>query len=125
VKKVFNAMLFDNKPRSKFPRGARELFPRRMKIADVTGAILEQHPMLKGVLSAAGIGHTLMFLESKIMMSVLRQCQKRGIVALPVFDCVVVKASTAEVVKKIMQREFKVVAGFNGVVREEVDPRML
>jgi hypothetical protein len=30
--------------------------------------------------------------------------------ALPVFDCVVVKAST-EVVKKIMQQEFKPVAG--------------
>jgi hypothetical protein len=35
---------------------------------------------------------------------------KCGIVALPVFDCVVVKAST-EVVKKIMQQEFKPVAG--------------
>jgi hypothetical protein len=120
VKKVFNAMLFDKKRRNKFPRGARVLFPRKVKIADVTGAIFEQHPMLKGLLSVAGIGHTLMFLESKIMMNVLRQCQKRGIVALPVFDCVVVKASTAEVVKRIMQQEFKAVAGFNGVVREEV-----
>jgi hypothetical protein len=39
-----------------------------------------------------------------------RKQLKCGIAALPVFDCVVVKAST-EVVKKIMQQEFKPVAG--------------
>ena len=42
VKKVFNAMLFDNGPRKSFPRGARKLFPSRVKIADVTGALLER-----------------------------------------------------------------------------------
>jgi hypothetical protein len=96
VKKVFNAMLFDHKRRNKFPKGARKLFPRRLKIADLTGAIFERHPALKGVLSADGIGHKLQFLESEIMMGVLRQCQKQRIVALPVFDCVVVKASSED-----------------------------
>ena len=118
-------MLFDNGPRKSFPRGARKLFPSRVKIADVTGALLERHQMLKGVLSAAGIGHTLMFLESKIMMAVLHRCQKREIVALPVFDCVVVKASAAATAKAIMQREFTSVAGLDVEVREEVDPTLL
>jgi hypothetical protein len=125
VKKVFNAMLFDAAPRTKLPQGARKLFPRRVKIADVTGAIFERHPMLKGVLSAAGIGHTLQFLESEIMMGVLRRCQKRGIVALPVFDCVVVKASAGEAAKKIMQQEFNAVAGLDTEVQVQGDATML
>jgi hypothetical protein len=65
VKKVFNAMLFDHTRRTKFPKGARKLFPRRVKVADVTATIFEQHPMLKGALSVAGIGHELRFLESR------------------------------------------------------------
>jgi hypothetical protein len=121
VKKVFNAMLFDHSRRTKFPKGARKLFPRRVKIADVTAAIFERHPMLKGTLSVAGIGHKLQFLESKIMMGVLRQCQKNDIVALPVFDCVVVRASAAGEVKPIMEKEFKAVAGLDVEVHEEVD----
>ena len=125
VKKLFNAMLFDDRPRRQFPKGARELFPRQVKIAQVTGAIFERHPMLRGVLSAAGIGHSLMFLESEILMRVLRQCQKRGIVALPVFDCVVVKVSVADSVRRIMRQEFKAVAGLEVEVREDVDATML
>ena len=125
VKKVFNAMLFDHSRRTKFPKGARKLFPRRVKVADVTAAIFERHPMLNGTLSVAGIGHNLQFLESKIMMGVLRRCQKKGIVALPVFDCVVVRASAANVVKAIMEEEFRSVAGLDVEVHEDVDPTMV
>jgi hypothetical protein len=125
VKKVFNAMLFDEDLRTRLPKGARELFPRTVKIADVTGAIFERHPMLKGVLSTAGIGHSLMFMESEIITGVLRQCQKKGIIALPVFDCAVVKASAAATVKRIMRQEFRAVAGLDVEVREEVDATLL
>jgi hypothetical protein len=124
VKKVFNAMLFDHSRRTKFPKGARKLFPRRVMIADVTAAIFERHPMLKGTLSVAGIGHNLQFMESKIMMGVLRRCQKKRIIALPVFDCVVVRASAAEEVKAIMRKEFKSVSGLDVEVHDDVDPTM-
>jgi hypothetical protein len=125
VKKVFNAMLFDHKPRRQFPKGTRQLFPRRVKIAQVTEAIFERHPMLKGVLAAPGIGHTLMFMESEILLRVLRRCQERSIVALPVFDCVVVKASVEELVRRIMRQEFKAVAGLEIEVRDEALTAML
>jgi hypothetical protein len=125
VKKVFNAMLFDDGSRDRLPKGSRKLFPRRVTVVDVTTAIFERHPMLKGVLSAAGIGHTLQFLESEIMMGVLRRCRKLGIVALPVFDCAVVKASAAQTVKKIMEEEFRAVSGLDVKVHDEVDPTML
>jgi hypothetical protein len=58
VKKVFNAMLFKH-PIVKFPKGARALFPRRVKCEQVTEAILLRHPMLKGVLSYPETGHEL------------------------------------------------------------------
>jgi hypothetical protein len=119
VKKVFNAMLFKH-PVTKFPKGARALFPRRVKCEDVTEAILLRHPMLKGVLSYPETGHQLQFLESEIMMAVLRSCQGRNIVALPVFDCVVVKASAEDVVTEIMCREFKAVGGFDVTVKREL-----
>ena len=119
VKKIFNAMLF-NHPVVKFPKGARVLFPRRVKCEEVTDAILQRHPMLKGVLSSVGIGHQLQFLESEIMMGVLRKCQKRNIVALPVFDCVVVKAFAEAAVREIMRREFKSVTGLDVTVKREL-----
>src|SRR5262249_53543031 len=119
VKKIFNAMLF-NHPVKKFPKGARELFPRRIKCEDVTKAILLRHPKLKGVLSSSEIGHQLQFLESEIMMGVLRECRKCKIVALPIFDSVVVKASAETIVREIMRREFKAVTGFDAMVKREL-----
>ena len=119
MKKVFNAMLFKH-PVVKFPKGARILFPRRVKCEDVTEAILLRHPMLKGVLSSPETGHLLQFLESEIMMRVLRECQKHNIVALPVFDCVVVKSSAQGTVTAIMRREFKAVAGLDVIVKREL-----
>ena len=118
VKKAFNAMLFGY-ARDRFPVGMRGLFPKRFKITDVTGAILQRHPALKRVFGNAESGFRLMFLESEIMMSVLRSCRERGIVALPVYDCVVVRGSAAPAAQDIMRAAFKNVAGFDGVVRWE------
>jgi hypothetical protein len=118
VKKVFNAMLFKH-PVTKLPKGARALFPRSVDCSEVTEAILRQHPTLKGLLSNPETGHRLQFMESQIMMGVLRNCRERNFVALPVFDCVVVKASTEKAVKEIMQREFKAATGLSVEVKRE------
>lgn len=119
VKKIFNAMLFSH-PVKQFPKGARAMFPRTIKCGNVTEAILRHHPMLKGVLSSVEIGHQLQFLESEIMMEVLRKCRKRNIVALPVFDSVVVKSSVENAVLKIMRLEFKAVTGLDITVKREL-----
>jgi len=118
VKRVFNAMLFKH-PVSRFPKGTRALFPQKVKCSDVTDAILQRHPMLKGVLSSPQAGHRLQFIESEIMMGVLRKCRERNIVALPVFDCVVVKASAEKAVGEIMQVEFKAATGLEVEVKRE------
>ena len=120
VKEVFNAMLFHH-PVVRFPVGTRALIPdKKVKITDVTEGILEQHPMLKGVLSSGWIGHRLQFLESEIMMAVLRKCRDRSIVALPVFDCVVARASAMEIVERIMQSSSREIAGLDISIKPEV-----
>src|SRR5262249_174319 len=119
VKKVFNAMLFKH-PVKQFPQGARALFPKRLKIKDVTDAILRRHPKLKGVLLSVDSGYQLQFLEITIMLRVLNECLKRSIVALPVHDSVVVKSSAENVVREIMRREFKAVTGLNVTVKREL-----
>jgi hypothetical protein len=91
VKKIFNAMLFG--AGKQFPKGTRALFPKKIRMADVTNAIMARHPQLKGCFSLPRIGHRLQFLESEIMMRILRSCKSESIIALPVFDCVVVKAA--------------------------------
>jgi hypothetical protein len=85
----------------------------------VTGAILQRHPKLKPLLSNLETGHRLQFLESEVMMRVLRQCQKRSIIALPVFDCAVVKVSAEEVVRRIMVQKFKAVTKLDIIVKRE------
>jgi hypothetical protein len=118
VKRVFNAMLFKH-PVTQFPKGARKLFPRKVKCGEVTDAILARLPMLRGVLSSEETGHQLQFLESEIMMAVLQKCQKLNIVALPIFDCVVVKASEEKTVTEIMMGEFKATTGLDIEVKRE------
>ena len=122
VKRVFNAMLFKH-PVTQFPKGVRALFPRKVKCGDVTDAILARHPMLGGVLSSEETGHQLQFLESEIMMAVLQKCQELNIVALPIFDCVVVKASAEKTVTEIMKGKFKATTGSDIEVKREL-PRI-
>jgi hypothetical protein len=115
VKKVFNAMLFDRGPRAKFPKGGvNAMFPRGTKVSEIIRLIHQKHPMLGSVLSA-GRGHRLMFLESQIMMCVLQHLREVGVVALPVFDAVIVKASTAVAVEAVMRGQFQ---RFTGLVAE-------
>ena len=123
MKRVFNAMLFKH-PVAQFPKGARTLFPRKAKCGEVTDAILARHPMLKGVLSSEETGHQLQFLESEITMGVLRKCQQLNIVALPIFDCVVVKASAEKTVTEIMKEGFKLATGLDIKVTRESPQRL-
>jgi len=118
VKKLFNAMLFKH-PVTQFPKGSRALFPPSVNCSGVTDAILQRHPLLKSVLFNPDTGHQLQFMESEIMMAVLRKCRERNIVALPVFDCVVVKASAENTVKEIMVGEFKSATGLDAEVKRE------
>jgi hypothetical protein len=118
VKKVFNALLFDTGLRKSFPRDTNVLFPPKTKVRDVIRAIRRKHPDIHTVLST-GAGFGLMYLESEIMMRVLESLQERGIVGLPVFDAVIVKASKADEAMAVMQHEFDHQTGLEIQVRWE------
>ena len=110
VKRVFNALLFDEGPRKSFPKRENVRFPKKVKIGDVIGAIREKHPMLGSVLST-GAGFHLMYRESEIMMRVLEKLRHQNIVGLPIFDGVIVKASKAEIAKAVMKEQFNKATG--------------
>ena len=111
-------MLFKH-PLERFPRGVGKLFPPSVKCRDVTAAIRQRHPKLEAVLSGGIVGHKLQFLESKTMMHVLDRCRELNVTALPVFDCVYVKETAAETVRRIMEEEFKATAGLHISVKRE------
>lgn len=123
VKKVFNAVLFDTGPRKSFPKETNVLFPPKTKVRDVIHGIRKKHPNIDTVLST-GAGFHLMYLESEIMMHVLERLQERGIVGLPVFDAVIVKASKADRAMAVMQEEFENQTGLAIQVRLEQAPEL-
>lgn len=104
VKKVFNALLFDTRTRTSFPKGANITFPPNTKAGDVVRSIADKHP--KDQLCTRA-GFDLMFLESEIMMRVLEWLREDAIVGLPVFDAVLVKASMADAAMAVMKEVFE------------------
>lgn len=62
------------------------------------------------------LGTKFMFLESEILIDVLLELNEKGITALPIHDCVLVKQSAAEVTKDIMLRVFNEHTGVEGSV---------
>jgi hypothetical protein len=119
VKKIFNALLFDRKQRKSFPKGTKELFSPGTKVGDVITAICVKHRLLTSVLSR-GRGFHLMFVESEVMMAVLRELARISIVALPVFDAVIVKASAAETAQAVMKDQFRKRTGLDIQIRLEL-----
>jgi predicted transcriptional regulator len=64
-------------------------------------------------------GTKFMFLESEILIDVLLELNRKGITALPVHDCVLVKTSAADTSKDIMLRVFNEHTGVVGSVDVE------
>jgi hypothetical protein len=52
-------------------------------------------------------GMKFMFLESEILIDVLLELNSKGIVALPIHDCILVKESAQKTAKEVMLRIFK------------------
>jgi hypothetical protein len=52
-------------------------------------------------------GMRFMFLESEILIDVLLELNNKGIVALPIHDCILVKESAQKTAKEVMLKVFK------------------
>lgn len=65
------------------------------------------------------LGTKFMFLESEILIDILLELNSKGITALPIHDCVLVKQSDSDTAKGIMLRVFNEHTGVEGSVDVE------
>jgi hypothetical protein len=135
VKLAFNVFLFDNaRPRKKWPvdmgigvgtdadaksaelvnsQGARfeGLLPAGWQSPQrLRKAILAKHPAL-GKAFGRRLGYGLMFTESRVLMAVLEEFMRRGIVALPLHDGLLCAQSRREEAAEVMRRTAMEIAG--------------
>lgn len=75
--------------------------PTGYKGADFVGAVEAAFPTLKGSFGGA-VGLELQNIDSNLMASVLAECLRAGVVALPVHDSVIVPQSRSDEVREIM-----------------------
>lgn len=118
IKKIFSAMIYADKPLSRFPKGTKESFERSVKFADVRDEIFAYHHPITH-LFGIGIGLKLMFIESQILMTALLECKNQGIVALPVHDALIIAESDKDTAKEIMLSSFRMITNTEGNVEEE------
>lgn len=131
VKKVMSSMQFVMSPLKRFPKGTRKYFPKGVKVQDVTGAIMDTHPSIADLFHT-GIGHHCQYLESCILVEVLRILNSFTLTALPIHDAIIVPASAVEKAKRIMLHTFAVKTGQKGTVdvltlqklEEELQPQL-
>jgi len=114
VKKVFNALLSADKPLKRRPKNTAELLPAG-PFPDIVARIAAAHPAIAHQFGT-GAGLRAMFVESQIIVRVLLDLKSEGIVALPVHDAILVKASDANSAEKSMKLAAKAVAGIEAVV---------
>lgn len=122
IKKVFNTLLFVDKPPNSFPKGTRKLFHRSEKIQRVVDEIIKLHqPISKFFFTK--IGFRTMFIESQIMVDVLLTFMERDIVGLPIHDGIIVAEVDRDEAMNIMMQAFKRHTGIDGKVTIEDNSR--
>lgn len=119
IKRVMSAMLFADKAIDRFPRNTRKLFRKADRIDEVIEAILLKHPAISDCFFR-GIGHEAQFIESTILLRVLRQLREDGVTALPIHDAVLVASSAVDRCREVMEEAFLSITGVEASVSMEV-----
>jgi hypothetical protein len=102
VKLAMNTLLFDNrKTRRTWPKEVQDELPEGWGVSKLKKAVLKRHPLLEDVWGTA-LGYELMFAESQVMVSVLKELMSRGITALPIHDALLVPASRKTTARGVM-----------------------
>jgi hypothetical protein len=107
IKKLMNIML--NAPTTK-TWSAPKRMAERHKDSDFQRKLMtEIEEFHKPIAHLFGgqYGMKFMFLESEILIDVLLELNSKGIVALPIHDCILVKESAHKTAKEVMLRVFK------------------
>ena len=75
VKKVFNTLLFIDKPLARFPQGTRQLFPKYVCVDKVVDLLCRTHQAIAHLFCQA-VGYRVMFIESQILVDVRKRAVK-------------------------------------------------
>jgi hypothetical protein len=143
IKMAMNVFLFDTNPRrpkwpsemglgvatdfealnGSVPEAAayEALLPKGWTVSVTRKAILKKHPALKPAWGH-GLGHRLMFEESRLMLAVLEHLRSQGISALPLHDAIIVPRSSTEVARRAMEQLGKQLTGVDLPVSEKTGP---
>lgn len=93
-----------------WPRELRQQFRHRISWRRTVECMAKAHPHV-AVFFTADRGQELAHTEANVMAAVLKKLRLEGVVALDMFDCVLVKRSAAEAATAAMLEEFQRVAG--------------
>jgi hypothetical protein len=116
-KKLINALFFKRGPLKQWPGATlrefsemRLAFPPGTKPRDVIDAIKSKHKPISHLFER---GHGLHFMrtESDLITAVTLNLFKRGIVALPIHDAVVVAVQNAPAAKRVMEKAARTIIG--------------
>ncbi|TXM93101.1 hypothetical protein [Methylobacterium sp. WL116] len=110
VKKAVLAMLFRRTPLTRVPRGTSGELPPGTSGPQLQAAIVAAHPALAPIFET-GIGLSLMFTESQVIVKALLDLADQKITALPMHDGLMVARSKADKVARIMSDAAETVAG--------------
>jgi len=102
VKRMMNAFIFASSDKVRIPKDIKALLPKGATAGSVREAILKRYPKLEEAFGS-GLGLSLMFDESRILVAVLLRLAERGIAALPMHDGLMVARSKVDVVRGIME----------------------
>jgi len=115
VKKVFISQFFSSKELGRKPQGSAKHLPRHMSIREVEELILRHHQPLRAMFYR-GVGMAIQRREGDILIRCLLDLMHRQIVALPVYDCLLVPRSAAQETRQVMLDCFRAIAGVDGLV---------
>lgn len=108
TKKLINVMLNSTSSYEwSVPKKVQKLYPYREHIERYLLADISCFHKPIAHLFGGQYGMKFMFLESEILIDVLLELNNRGIVALPIHDCILVKESAQQTAKEVMHRVFK------------------
>ncbi len=115
VKKVFISQFFSGKQHGRKPQGSAKHLPKGLTIREIEELILRHHQPLRSMFYA-GDGMSIQCKEGHILVRCLLELMDSGIVALPVYDCLVVPRSSVDKSREVMLRCFKQLASVEGMV---------
>ena len=106
IKKCIQAVINTDKPPTRAPKGVRKHLPGKYSMGEVLRAVEKKHPEIYPLMTS-GMGMQLFRKESDILVDVLLALKKRGIVALPIHDAVVVMDDKQQETTDIMKKVFR------------------